>query len=156
VARVESFFRVESGEREYVELIFDEEECVVEEVIDDGKILSCGDEKTQELLRHPEEIGRMVGFKDLTAKLHGEWIKEMVYGEGDFTLQAHRGSFKSSCLAVAISLLLVIHSKKNIIFLRKTDNDVSEMLGMVSKILKSEVMNDISNALSTVRRIPST
>ena len=101
---------MESGEREYVELIFDEEEYVVEEVIDDGKLLSCGDEKTQELLRHPDEIGRMVGFKDLTDKLHGEWIKEMVYGEGDFTLQAHRGSFKSSCLAVAISLLLVIHA----------------------------------------------
>jgi len=30
----------------------------------------------------------------------------MVYGQEDYTLQAHRGSYKSSCLAVAISLLL--------------------------------------------------
>ena len=109
--------------------------------------LSEKDEKLKELLQHPDEIGRMVGFKDLTAKLHREWIREMVYGERDYTLQAHRGSYKSSCLAVAISLLLLIDSKKNIIFLRKTDNDVSEMLGMVSKILRSEVMNDISNSL---------
>ena len=111
------------------------------------KKLSKEDEKLRELLEHPEEIGRIVGFKDLTEKLHGQWILEMVHGEGDFTLQAHRGSFKSSSLAVAISLLIVIHSKQNIIFLRKTDNDVSEMLGMVSKILRSQIMSDISNAL---------
>ena len=97
-------------------------------------------------VEHPEELGRQVGFKDLTP-LHGEWIREMIDGEGDYTLQAHRGSYKSSCLAVAISLMLVLFAKKNIIFLRKTDNDVSEMLGMVSKILRSGIMNDIVSAL---------
>ena len=130
-----------------MELIPTEENFITEEIIDDRRHLSCSDEKIQDLLDNPDEIGRRIGFKDLTAKLHGEWIKEMVYGLPDYTLQAHRGSYKSSCLAVAISLLLVIDSKKNIIFLRKTDNDVSEMLGMVSKILKSEVMNDIANSL---------
>ena len=100
------------------------------------------DEDILDLLRHPDEIGQLVGFKDLTKDLHGEWIREMVFGDGDYTLQAHRGSYKSSCLAVAIAMLLVIDSKKNIIFLRKTDHDVSEMLGMVSKILKSEVFRD--------------
>ena len=34
---------MESGERDYDELICDEEECVVEEIIEDGKLLSCGD-----------------------------------------------------------------------------------------------------------------
>ena len=87
----------------------------------------------------PEEAGRRIGFKDLTA-LHGEWIREMVWGEGDYTLQAHRGSYKSSCLAVAISLMLALYPWRNIIFLRKTDNDVAEMLGMVAKILRSQFM----------------
>ena len=104
------------------------------------------DDEIRELLAYPDEIGRQVGFKDLT-KLHREWMLNMIRGDGDYTLQAHRGSYKSSCLAVAISLMLVLYAKKNIIFLRKTDNDVSEMLGMVSKILKSEIMNDISYAL---------
>ena len=94
------------------------------------------------ILKHPEELGRQVGFKDLTP-LHGEWIREMINGEGDYTLQAHRGSYKSSCLAVAISLLMILRPKRNIIFLRKTDSDVAEMLGMVSKILKQEVMRDL-------------
>ncbi len=94
------------------------------------------------LLKHPESIGKAVGFKDLT-KMHGEWIRRMVYGKGDYTLQAHRGSYKSSCLAVAIALMMVIYPKRNIIFLRKTDDDVAEMMRMVAKILKSEVLQDI-------------
>ena len=91
---------------------------------------------------HPEELGHQIGFSDLTP-LHGEWIREMVWGTEDYTLQAHRGSYKSSCLAVAIALLLIILPTRNIIFLRKTDSDVSEMLGMVSKILNSRVMMNI-------------
>ena len=99
---------------------------------------ALGDEMLQELLDHPDEIGRQVGFADLTP-LHGEWIWEMVFGEEDYTLQAHRGSYKSSCLAVAIALILIIYPDRNIIFIRKADNDVSEMLSMVSKILRTDL-----------------
>ena len=91
----------------------------------------------ERLFDHPEQLGREVGFRDLTG-LHGRWIRKMVFSGEDYTLQAHRGSYKSSCLAVAIAILLVYYPERNIIFLRKTDNDVAEMLGMVSKILKSE------------------
>ena len=80
-------------------------------------------------IEHPDELGRRVGFKDLTP-MHGEWIREMINGTEDYTLQAHRGSYKSSCLAVAIALLMILRPNRNIIFLRKTDNDVAEMLGM--------------------------
>ena len=95
------------------------------------------------LMRRPERIGHQVGFRELT-KMHGDWIKAMVFGEEDYTLQAHRGSFKSSCLAVAIALLMVLYPKRNIIFLRKTDSNVAEMMTMVSKILGSKVMKGIS------------
>ena len=94
------------------------------------------------ILQHPEDLGRKVGFRDLTS-IHGEWIREMINGEEDYTLQAHRGSYKSSCLAVAIALLMVFRPNRNIIFLRKTDSDVAEMLGMVSKILRQEPMQDL-------------
>ena len=100
----------------------------------------------REIRKHPEVIGRQVGFQDLTP-LHGKWIQEMVFGQGDYTLQAHRGSYKSSCLAVAISLILLIYPVRNIIFIRKADNDVSEMLRMVSKILKSEVFQQLAHSL---------
>ena len=94
------------------------------------------------ILKEPDDLGRRVGFKDLTS-LHREWIREMIDGEGDYTLQAHRGSYKSSCLAVAIAILMILKPKQNIIFLRKTDSDVAEMLGMVSKILRTQVIQDI-------------
>lgn len=97
----------------------------------------------KDLLKHPEKIGIKVGFRDLTP-LHGEWIREIVFGTGDYTLQAHRGSYKSSSLAVAISLIIVLDPTHNIIFLRKADNDVAEMLRMVGKILRSQILNDIS------------
>ena len=104
------------------------------------------DEDLTFMVRHPEVVGIAVGFKDLTA-LHGRWIQEMVAGEGDYTLQAHRGSYKSSTLAVAIGLLMIFQPQRNIIFLRKADNDVAEMLGMVRKILKNDLMYDIVNVL---------
>ena len=75
--------------------------------------------------------------------MHGEWIRRMVYGKRDYTLQAHRGSYKSSCLAVAIAMIMVIYPKRNIIFLRKTDDDVAEMMRMVAKILKSQLFQRI-------------
>ena len=101
-------------------------------------------EAADRTLEHPEIIGHEVGFTDLTP-LHGEWIRQMVFSEEDYTLQAHRGSFKSSCLAVAIALIMVIWPDRNIIFLRKTDNDVHEMLMMVTKILRTDFMQDLVN-----------
>ena len=89
-----------------------------------------------EVMNSPETIGQGVGFDDLTP-MHGEWIREIAFGTGDYTLQAHRGSYKSSCLAVAIAIIMIVYPRRNIIFLRKTDDDVAEMLKMVGKILRS-------------------
>ena len=95
-----------------------------------------------EILKNPERIGHAAGFRDMTG-LHGQWIREIVFGTGDFTLQAHRGSYKSSSLAVAIALIMLLDTRHNIIFLRKADNDVAEMLRMVGKILRNQIMNDL-------------
>ena len=49
------------------------------------------------LFDHPELLGHAVGFNDMT-ELHGQWIKKMVFSSRDYTLQAHRGSYKSNGL----------------------------------------------------------
>lgn len=98
------------------------------------------------LLSSPHLIGNQIGFRDLTS-LHSDWIKEIVYGDEDYTLQAHRGSYKSSALSVAIALIMIIFPKRNIIFLRKTENDVAEMIGMVSKALRSDIMIALAGIL---------
>lgn len=105
------------------------------------------------LLEHPHIIGQMVGFKDMT-DLHSEWIREMVMGEEDYSLQAHRGAFKSSALAVGLSLIMVLFPTRNTIFLRKTDKDVAEMMGMVSKILKSKIIFDLTNIIHDAKEDP--
>ena len=72
----------------------------------------------KKVIQHPEGLGRKVGFEDLTP-MHGEWIREIVMGIGDYTLQAHRGSYKSSCLAVAIAIIMILYPHRNIIFCRR-------------------------------------
>lgn len=93
--------------------------------------------KTLELIKEkPVLIGNWVGFPDLV-ELHNDWLKSFLFATDDQTLLAHRGSYKTTDLAVAISLLMVLYPNKTIIFLRKTDTDVIEIITQVAKILTS-------------------
>ena len=92
----------------------------------------------------PYKIAREVGFKDVKEYPHNEWMREIITGKADYTLLAHRGSYKSSVLSVCIALIMVLMPYQNIIFLRKADNDVSEMIRMVKKALESEVIQSLA------------
>ena len=105
-------------------------------------------EKARWFIAHPAALGRALGYTDFRDDLHGGWIKRMVTSEDDMTLQAHRGSYKTTCLCVAISLLMLWHPDQNIIFLRKTDGDVAEVIKTVNRILSTDIMRDIYNALT--------
>ena len=83
-----------------------------------------------------------MGFEDLT-DIHNEWLKLMIFERVDRTLLAHRGSFKTTCLSIAICLIMIIFPNWNIIFIRKTDTDVSEVILQVSTMLKSELIKHI-------------
>lgn len=85
----------------------------------------------------PIFFGIKAGFEDLTS-LHNDWLKSFLYDNEDQTLLAHRGSFKTSTLAVAFALLIVLFPNKSILFFRKTDTDVTEIIVQTAKILKSE------------------
>ena len=102
---------------------------------------------SQEILdvikNEPYRIGQWVGFKDLTT-LHNEWIKSFLFGKEDQTLLAHRGSYKTTCLSVAIALMLVINPKQKILFFRKTDDDVVEIVSQVKNILRSGCMQMVA------------
>lgn len=105
-------------------------------------------EKARWFIAHPAALGRALGYEDFRDDLHGAWIKDMVTRTDDMTLQAHRGSYKTTCLCVAISLLMLWHPDQNIIFLRKTDGDVAEVIKTVNRILSTDIMRDIYNALT--------
>ena len=89
---------------------------------------------------NPSKACNAVGFNDIKPFPHNEWMNEIIFGHEDYTLMAHRGSYKSSCLSVCIALIMVFMPWLNIIFLRKADNDVSEMIKMVKKALESRFM----------------
>lgn len=91
------------------------------------------------MTNYPADIGRVVGFSDFT-DLHNKWLKKMILTTEDFTLQAHRGSYKTTCLALAIALRMIFYPTQNIIFMRKTGGDVVEVIKLVSKILHTEVI----------------
>lgn len=75
-----------------------------------------------------------MGFKDL-GPLHNEWIRDMVLGDEDESLQASRGTYKTSCVSIALALIIILLPGKRILFLRKTDGDVKEIIKQVKKIL---------------------
>ena len=86
------------------------------------------------LTKYPEKFGRMVGFTKLK-ELHGEWMRKMISGKGDMTLQGHRGSYKTTCLSIVLALILILLPNKRVLFARKTDDDVKEIIEQVRKIL---------------------
>lgn len=64
----------------------------------------------------------------------------MVRGEEDKTLQAHRGSYKTTCVSIALALIVVLLPNLRTLFMRKTDNDIKEVIVQVRKILDSPQM----------------
>ncbi len=89
------------------------------------------------LLKSPYRVGHLVGFKDLT-ELHNTWIRSMVLSDEDVTLQGHRGSYKTTCLSIALAVIMVLMPKKHCGFFRKTDDDVKEIIRQVANIIKNE------------------
>lgn len=99
------------------------------------------------LLYHPASFGRMVGFNKLTDELHNKWLKKMILTTEDKTLQGHRESYKTTCLSVALAILMIINPNDRILFMRKTDDDVKEVIQQVANILKKPHTKLLVNAI---------
>lgn len=87
------------------------------------------------LLAQPVKYAHLLGFTKLT-DLHNDWIVEMVRGKDDQTLQAHRGSYKTTCVSFAMALDIILLPNIRSMFMRKTDTDVKEVIKQVQKILQ--------------------
>ena len=96
------------------------------------------------MLTRPAQVARLCGLDRLTDELHGRWMQEMLTGREDMTLLAHRGSYKTTCLAFAMAAMLLAFPKRNILFMRKTDEDVVEVLRQVKMLLRTDAMRHLS------------
>lgn len=103
-------------------------------------------EALQFLLDYPYLFGHMIGFHDLT-QMHNNWMRSMILGEEDETLQAHRGSYKTTCVSIALAVIMVVYPNDKTMFMRKTDQDVKEVLIQVKNILLSPVMQELARRI---------
>lgn len=78
------------------------------------------------LRENPTAFADRLGFPLLT-DLHRDWCREMVFGKSDHTLQAHRGSYKTTTVSIALWELLLLRPNIQMAFFRKTDTDVKEI-----------------------------
>lgn len=100
----------------------------------------------QLLWENPIEIGHWVGFKDLTA-LHNEWLRSFLYADKDQTLQAHRGSYKTTTLSLFFAVHAIIKPNETLLYFKKTGGDVAEISRQTVNILRSGCMRQIVRVL---------
>ena len=86
------------------------------------------------LREHPERFLHLVGF-DRKCDVYGEWMRMMVFGTDDATIQASRGTGKTTCVSGALAEIMFLFPSDKIAFMRKTDVDVKEVVSQVRKML---------------------
>ena len=71
----------------------------------------------------------------------------MVRGKQDRTLQASRGTYKTTCVSFALAITIILLPNIRTLFLRKTDADVKEVIKQVQKILIDPHTQHIVNCI---------
>jgi len=102
-------------------------------------------DKVQRLIRErPVDIARAFGFTKLHEidengySLHNEWMKMMLFAKKDLLLQAHRLSYKTTCVIAVLAISLIAFPKMTFAFFRKTDSDIKEVMNAVRKCLATD------------------
>ena len=94
----------------------------------------------------PIRLGWAVGFNDLKP-MHNDWMHDMITARQDRLLQAHRGSYKTTCVSVALACIIVLLPNRKTMFMRKTDSDVKEVIRQVQNILMSSYMQGLAELI---------
>lgn len=100
------------------------------------------------LTEKPAQYGKMLGYENLRDDLHGKWIREMVLGHDDMTLQAHRGSYKTTSTCIALAICVLLRGDFNHIILRKTDTDIQEVINIIRRIIFHDTTQAIYKMLT--------
>lgn len=98
------------------------------------------------LIKHPIKYAHMLGFTKLN-DLHNEWIRDMIKGKEDKTLEASRGTYKTTCVSFALAEIIILLPNYRTLFMRKTDDDVKEVIKQVQKILQDPHTQYIVNSI---------
>lgn len=94
----------------------------------------------------PYQIGIWCGYSKLN-KIHNDWLRAFLWSDKDLTIQGHRGSYKTTCIALFLCIHLIIKPRETVMFFRKTDGDVAQVIREVYKILQTGAMQEIVRVL---------
>lgn len=100
-------------------------------------------EKTLWLIKNrPVDIARGFGWTKLYKveenTLHNDWLKMIIFAMDDDLIQGNRKSYKTTCVIAAIAIKMIFMPTVTQAFLRKTDDDVKEVVNGVRKCLESD------------------
>lgn len=100
----------------------------------------------RDLKSSPDKFLRLMGFAR-KSPTYRKWMREMVFGKEDVTIQAFRGSGKTTCVSGALTELIFLYPNLKIAFMRKTDSDVKEVMAQVRKMLQAEETRAITSMI---------
>lgn len=99
------------------------------------------------LIEYPVAFAHLLGY-NLLEGIHNEWIKTLLWKDEDYTLQAHRDSYKTTCLIVAVTMAMILRTDLTILLLRKESGSTVEFVRAVKKNLQSDVGQAFSMAVN--------
>lgn len=95
---------------------------------------------------HPSKYLYMMGFERKNPA-YDEWMRHMLFDRSDWTLQAFRGSGKTTCVSAALALYVILKPNTRIAFMRKTDTDVKEVMSQVQTMIQRPESQVISSLI---------
>ena len=103
--------------------------------------------EAKELIEYPVAFAHLLGY-NLLEGIHNEWIKTLLWKDEDYTLQAHRDSYKTTCLIVAVTMAMILRTDLTILLLRKESGSTVEFVRAVKKNLQSDIGQAFSMAVN--------
>lgn len=92
----------------------------------------------RQIIRNPHILGRYLGYKDLTP-LHSEWIKYIWRSNKHVSLQAHRGSYKTTSIIVVGSIAnMMFNWNDRTAIIRKDFTSASDVVKVISRHIQSD------------------
>ena len=91
---------------------------------------------------YPHLLGHAAGKTRLTP-LHSQWIRYLWDVNEDRAIQAHRGSYKTTAMAVGVVRWMLFHPDDRIAIIRKTFSDAAEIVAMVYQMMEMPEIREI-------------
>jgi len=104
-------------------------------------------DEAKALIEYPIAFAHLLGY-NLLEGIHNEWIKTLLWRDADYTLQAHRDSYKTTCLIVAVTMAIILRPELTILLLRKESGSTVEFVRAVKKNLQSDIAQSFSMAVN--------